>query len=96
MGFGIFFSNLKKDKNIKIVLDEDGIKIDDTPKMFWNKIKNENIKFLSNGEFLYFDYENRTICIKLQFYEGRPFEIFNQFRYFKYRSESIKTQNSYL
>jgi hypothetical protein len=96
MGFGIFFSNLKKDKNIKIVLDEDGIKIDDTPKMFWNKIKNENIKFLSNGEFLYFDYENRTICIKLQFYEGRPFEIFNQFRYFKYRSESIKIENSYL
>ena len=79
----MFFLNLKKEENIKLVLDKEGIKVDDMSKFLWNKISDEKLKFLSNGIYLSFKNENEQVNIKLDFYDVKPFQLLNLIRYFK-------------
>lgn len=81
--FALFFLNLKKEENLKLVLDNEGIKVDDMSKFLWNKISDEKLKFLSNGIYLSFKNENEQVNIKLDFYDVKPFQLLNLIRYFK-------------
>lgn len=81
--FALFFLNLKKEENLKLVLDNEGIKVDDMSKFLWNKISDEKLKFLSNGIYLSFKNENEQVIIKLDFYDVKPFQLLNLIRYFK-------------
>lgn len=81
--FALFFFNLKKEENIMLILDKEGIKVDDMSKFLWYKITDEKLKFLSNGIYLNFKNENEQVNIRLDIYDIKPFQLLNLIRYFK-------------
>lgn len=81
--FALFFYNLKKEESIMLVIDKEGIRVDDMSKFLWNKITDEKLKFLSNGIYLNFKNENEQVNIRLDIYDVKPFQLLNLIRYFK-------------
>ncbi|MCU4190070.1 hypothetical protein M9Q43_12985 [Flavobacterium sp. HXWNR29] len=81
--FGFFFQRIKKDNDIKIVLDKSGMKIDNNAIMNWSKITNEKLIFSANGVLLNLKYENQNITLKIEQYDINPFQIMNYIQHFK-------------
>lgn len=81
--FGFFFLNLKTNKNLKLILDNDGIMVDGEVKYLWAKISNEKLKILSKSICLNFDYNSKQTNLDLEFYNIKPFQLLILVKHFK-------------
>jgi hypothetical protein len=80
---GFYFIKLKKDDEIKIILDKTGMKVNNMLKMNWSGITNEKLIFSSRGIVLYFKYEKKNMNFSIEQYDIKPFLMLNYIRHFK-------------